>query len=230
MGAVGIVDRALARNPPRINSVCESGQTMLEPRQCRRMFLLISVLTICPVLWAGCSMKRPLKAWKSDPSLAASLDPEFQVEEFMIHPPHGFTFKQSPMTSRDGFGQVCVWTGPKHPNGQSAELYLVIGNDGGNMTSHVTSEQVTRMYLGAVASQHLKSSTSAIQSGSIGGMDYARGYWTGFGKQTHQVFHGAVYATSSAPYIIQARLIDSEPYDKKEIPVLEASLQTLRKL
>ena len=137
------------------------------------------------------------------------------------------------MRTDDSYAQVCDWTGPKHPKdpkGQRAQMNLVIGNDGGKMTSKMTSVQATQMYLGTVGSQYTKFQPTAIQSGSIGGMEYARAYWTGTDKQTHKVFHGAVYATSSAPDLIQATLKDTQPFDKKSIPVLEASLQTFRKL
>jgi len=214
--------------------------TLHEPHQERnarflipRWFGLVSAAVLWGIVESGCSNGKQGHAasssWKSAPVLTASLSPEVQLGDFAMQPPAGFSLSQKQMNSRDGKGELCIFTGPQHPNGQSAQIYMMIGNDGGHMSSKVTSDQTTTMCLRMVASEHLNSRTTALQSGTIGDMPFSRGYWTGIGKETGKVFHGAVYTASSAPDIVQVFIKDTEPYNTQEMPLLEASVQTLRK-
>lgn len=173
-------------------------------------------------------------SWTASLALTAQLGPAQQVGGplglYTIQPPAGFTLRGMNMEAADGKSLIYTWTGPATTDGTAPQFVVMLGGDGGMMTSHLTSAQDVQLGLRAMRRDHLSMTTSLIQSGTINGLPFSRGYWKGIGARTGLRFHGLMYCQISAPNMIVISGKDSEPSSRSSLPLFDAAALTLRKL
>jgi len=172
--------------------------------------------------------------WTADPSLTAQLGSAQQVGGplglYSIQPPAGFTLRGTDMEAADGKSLIYTWTGPATADGTAPQFVVMLGGDGGMMTSHLTSAQDVQLGLQSLRRSHSNMTTSLIQSGLINGLPFSRGYWKGIGARTGRRFHGMIYCQITSPNMIVISGKDSEPSSRATLPLFDAAALTLRKL
>ncbi len=172
--------------------------------------------------------------WSADPAVTAQLGPEQQISgpqgRYSVRPPAGYTLRQASMQANDGTGMVYVWAGPAAADGTFPQFEVMLGGDGGAMTSRLTSAQYTTVGMMSANREHRQIVRSPIQSGSIHGLPFARGYWRGLGNRTGRHFHGMVYTEVAAPNLIMMSGKDSEPGSRASLPLFDAAALSLHKL
>ncbi len=173
-------------------------------------------------------------SWTASPALTAQLGPAQQVGGplglYSIQPPAGFTLRGTDMEAADGKSLIYTWTGPAAADGTAPQFVVMLGGDGGMLTSHLTSAQDVQLGMRAMSRDHLNMKTSLIQSGTINRLPFSRGYWKGTGARTGRRFHGLMYCQISAPNMIVISGKDSEPSSRSSLPLFDAAALTLRKL
>ncbi len=172
--------------------------------------------------------------WSEDPALMAQLGPEQEIKgplgSYGLRPPAGYTLRQGSMQANDGTGTVYVWSGPAAADGTTPQFEIMIAGDRGNMTSRMTSAGYAEVGLLAMNRQHKQLVHSPIQSGSIHGLPFSRGYWRGLGNRTGRHFHGLIYSEIAAPNMIVISGKDSEPGSRASLPLFNAAALSLHKL
>lgn len=171
-------------------------------------------------------------SWTLSPALAAQLAPPFQVAGplgyYTVQPPAGYTLSLAKMDAADGNSVIYTWTGPMNSSGTAPVFILSLGSDGGMLTSHLSSAQDVALGLRSVQRDHTQVVRAPVQSGSLNGMAFSRGYWKGIGTRTGRQFHGLVYCQVAAPNIINIYGKDSEPSSRSTLPVFDAAALSLR--
>jgi hypothetical protein len=172
--------------------------------------------------------------WTPDAGLTARLDPEHQVGEapglYALRPPPGFALRAGTMDAADGKSLIYGWAGPAAPDGTAPQFQVMLGDDGGRMTSRLTSAQDVQLGLMSFRRSHLNFTSSPVQSGLVNGMPFARAYWKGIGARTGRRFHGMVYCQVDSPHMIMISGKDSEPSSRSSLPLFDAAALTLHKM
>ena len=105
---------------------------------------------------------------------------------------------------------------------------LSFGSDGGAITSHLSSAQDVAIGLRSMQRDHMNVVSAPVQSGSLNGLAFSRGYWKGTGVRTGRRFHGLVYCQIASPNMINISAKDSEPSSRSSLPMLDAAALSLR--
>ncbi len=171
-------------------------------------------------------------SWTASQTSAALLAPPFQVAGplgyYTVQPPAGYTLHGTKMDAADGKSVIYTWTGPMTDDRTAPQFVLSFGSDGGVMTSRLSSAQDVAIGLRSVQRDHAQVAAAPIQSGSINGLAFSRGYWKGVGARTGRRFHGLVYCQIASPNMINMYAEDSEPSSRTTLPTLDAAALSLR--
>lgn len=182
-----------------------------------------------PVQEAGAGQQG---SWTASSTLTAQLAPPFQVAGplgyYTLQPPAGYAMHVAKMNAADGQSVIYTWTGPMTPEGTAPQFVLSFGSDGGMMTSRLSSAQDVAIGLRSVQRDHAQVVGSPVQSGSINGLAFSRGYWKGVGARTGRRFHGLIYCQIASPNMINMYAKDSEPSSRSTLPLFDAAALSLR--
>ena len=173
-------------------------------------------------------------AWTANPALVAQLGPEVKINAaglgtYGIRPPRGFTLRQINMMAIAGAGLIYVWTGPRQPDGTSANFTVMVGKDNSGMMAGLTSNAFVQLEMSAMTRSHTNTHVSKVQQGTIHGLPFTRASWQGVGQRTGKTFQGIFYGRFVRPLNVMVEAKDEAPSSKTSIPLFNAAALTLHK-
>jgi len=81
-----------------------------------------------------------------------------------------------------------------------------------------------------IGANHRNLVQSPVATGTVGGLPFARGAWSGIGQRTGKAFEGIVHISVTPSRYIEIQSHDAAPYSRSTLPLLRASTLTFRKL
>lgn len=225
------------------------------PRSIRPFVLAAFVVGLLPLSFPACSKTvKPVKhhhvkprveaaaqtdadpdghnTWQQNTALLSQLAPEDDVQEFSIRPPLGYNFNQDSKERDVDTVFIYDWSGVSRSDGSAPELQM-----------QLTKLKPDSVAIGAMDDRmddlfkDMKKDApwiqeSPYQHGLINDMSFVRSYFKdGPGAPAGQpINHGFVYKTTSndGKYLITIIAHDTEPNNTTTLPLLEASVLTLK--
>ena len=188
-----------------------------------------------PILLAGCGHPPPVSvippassaAWVPDPALLSRLGPEVQMDGFSIRPPQGCTFTQTAAEDAQNTLVRYKWR-QERQDGSSMVFSVHVGRAKPGSELEPDAEAALQGLVDHNGADYQDYAHSNIETGEIGGVPFARAYWKGVSPPDSPQQHGLFYLTSSKQVNVTIHGTDSEPSDKRTLPLCEAAALTFR--
>lgn len=162
-------------------------------------------------------------------AFASSLGPEAALDGYGLQPPRGYVLTQTRQEALTGGGAVYLWSGPRRADGTLPTLQVIIAQDDGSLAARTTARQVTQMTLAGMGENHSRLTASPVTACTLNGLPFARGDWSGVGGKTGKTYQGSEYWMVTPSHILHLSAHDAAPYSHVSLPLIQASIRTLRR-
>ncbi len=161
-------------------------------------------------------------SWRPSPDLLPRLAEADQVGAYQLRPPIGYAPQESegPSGSRSR-----AWVGAKRTDGTRPYVMVTIAVPPAEAAAPTLEELLGRM-LTPIRQRRRAWTESRPETGTLGGIAFARAYWQGTDVKTRLRMHGFNYVALDGPTIINISSQDVAPHIREALALAEAAVLT----
>lgn len=164
-------------------------------------------------------------AWPADPAFVKMLAPRVTVAEYSFQPPKGYQKIERP--GPDG-SLAFAWAGPVRPDGSRSMMMLITLT-----TPHgekaLSAEGVAGKMVQGVQRRRTDWHQRKTETGSLGGLKFARIAWTGTEPPLGMHVQGVHYAAKDGVKYVVLWTQDFQPEGAASLKLCEAAIRTFKK-